>query len=146
MGIVQIIADEAKILSVHLCQEEKTMVNPLESKKNEIIKECEIQLKEYMKRERVNFELALNPQGTEFQKQVWNELLNIPYGTTCSYKEIAIRIGKPKAIRAVANAIGKNPIWIIIPCHRVIGSDGSLTGYAGGLDIKEKLLQLEKAV
>lgn len=82
--------------------------------------------------------------GTEFQKKVWKELLNIPYGETRSYKDIAIAIGNGKACRAVGNANNKNPIAIIVPCHRVVGSNGSMTGYAGGLDIKEKLLKIEK--
>lgn len=89
------------------------------------------------------FELALNPQGTEFQRSVWAELVKIPYGTTCSYGSLASKLGNPGASRAVGLANGKNPIAIVIPCHRVIGSDGSLTGYAGGLDRKETLLRIE---
>ncbi len=101
------------------------------------------QVKEYLAGRRTNFDLALNPAGTEFQKQVWNALLQIPYGETRSYKDIAAWIGRPKAVRAVGGAIGKNPIAIIIPCHRVIGADGTLTGFAGGLEIKARLLELE---
>ena len=100
-------------------------------------------LMEYFAGERKRFEFALNPQGTEFQKRVWKELLQIPYGTTQSYGALAARIGQPKASRAVGLANGKNPIAIVIPCHRVIGSDGSLTGYASGVDKKEALLRLE---
>ena len=85
----------------------------------------------------------MNPEGTEFQKKVWNALVKIPYGKTLSYLEFSKQIGDPKAIRAVANANGKNPIWIVVPCHRVIGSDGSLTGYAGGIDRKKWLLNHE---
>jgi methylated-DNA-[protein]-cysteine S-methyltransferase len=85
----------------------------------------------------------LNPRGTDFQQEVWTALLGIPYGTTCSYLDLAKKLGRPKAVRALASAIGKNPLWIMVPCHRVIGTDGSLTGYAGGLWRKKELLQLE---
>lgn len=108
------------------------------------IKETARQLNEYFEGKRKEFSLKLNPYGTEFQKKVWNALLQIPYGETRSYKEIAEAIGNEKACRAVGMANHNNPIICIIPCHRVIGSDGSLTGYGGGLDVKEKLLDLEK--
>jgi methylated-DNA-[protein]-cysteine S-methyltransferase len=88
----------------------------------------------------------MNPKGTDFQKKVWQELLKIPYGKTESYQKITNKLGDPKAIRAVANANGKNPLWIVIPCHRVIGSDGSLTGYAGGLWRKKWLLDHENPI
>jgi O-6-methylguanine DNA methyltransferase len=101
------------------------------------------QLKEYFSGERKHFDLPLEIEGTEFQKRVWNELLKIPYGRTISYKELAIRLGDEKVIRAAASANGANPLPVVIPCHRVIGSDGSLIGYGGGLEIKEKLLVLE---
>lgn len=101
------------------------------------------QLCEYFAGERKTFSLTLIPEGTEFQRAVWSELRNIPYGETISYKELADRIGKPKAVRAVGAANGANPIPIIIPCHRVIGNDGSLTGFGGGLPLKKRLLQLE---
>jgi len=101
------------------------------------------QLKEYFDGERKHFDLPLEIEGTEFQKRVWNELLKIPYGRTISYKELAVRLGDEKVIRAAASANGANPLPIVIPCHRVIGSDGSLIGYGGGLEIKEKLLVLE---
>lgn len=90
-----------------------------------------------------DFTLALEPCGTAFQKQVWNELRRIPYGETITYGELARRIGQPKASRAVGRANGQNPISIIIPCHRVIGADGTLTGYGGGLERKQRLLELE---
>ncbi len=92
-----------------------------------------------------DFSLALEPRGTTFQRQVWNELRRIPYGETISYGELARRIGQPNASRAVGRANGQNPISIIIPCHRVIGADGTLTGYGGGLDRKLRLLELERA-
>jgi len=101
------------------------------------------QLREYFNHQRKKFDLVLEITGTEFQKKVWNELLNINYGETISYKELAIRLGDLKSIRAAASANGANPLPIVIPCHRVIGADGTLIGYGGGLEIKEKLLQLE---
>jgi methylated-DNA-[protein]-cysteine S-methyltransferase len=103
------------------------------------------QLKEYFTGERRDFELPLNPQGTDFQRRVWDELLRIPYGDTRSYREQAEALGNLKAIRAVARANGANRIAVVIPCHRVIGADGSLTGYAGGLEMKARLLTLEGA-
>lgn len=101
------------------------------------------QLREYFAGKRKIFSLALGPRGTEFQRAVWSELQRIPYGETISYKQLADRIGKPKAVRAVGAANGANPIPIIIPCHRVIGKDGSLTGFGGGLPLKKRLLELE---
>ena len=101
------------------------------------------QLQEYFAGKRQNFDLPLSPQGTEFQCQVWRQLQTIPYGQTCSYSELAQAIQRPKAVRAVGAANGQNPIPVIIPCHRVIGSNGKLTGFGGGLDVKEHLLQLE---
>lgn len=101
------------------------------------------QLEEYFAGRRKSFDLALFPQGTPFQKQVWSALQTIPYGETISYKDLAQRIGKPKTVRAVGAANGANPIPIIIPCHRVIGNDGSLTGFGGGLPLKKRLLELE---
>lgn len=104
------------------------------------------QLQQYFAGERKEFDLKLNPQGTEFQKKVWQALLTIPYGRTTSYMDLSKELGDPLAIRAVAAANGKNPLWILIPCHRVIGSDGSLTGYAGGLWRKKWLLEHEQPV
>lgn len=101
------------------------------------------ELSEYFNGKRENFTVALDLVGTDFQKQVWGELLKIPYGNTISYMEQSKRLGNEKAVRAVANANGRNKISIVVPCHRVIGSDGSLTGYASGLDNKKFLLNLE---
>lgn len=109
----------------------------------DLIKECFKQLKEYFEGNRREFDLPLETRGTEFQKKVWDELLKIPYGETKSYKDIAIAIGNKKACRAIGMANNKNHIPIIIPCHRVIGSNGKLVGYAGGLNVKEKLLNIE---
>ena len=103
-----------------------------------------MQLKEYFTGKRKKFDVPLDPQGTDFQRSVWKALQDIPYGKTRSYKQIAQAIGNLKACRAVGMANNKNPIWIIIPCHRVIGSDGSLTGYGGGVEMKKRLLKLEK--
>ena len=102
------------------------------------------QLTEYFSGERKTFDLALAPEGTGFQRTVWQSLTRIPYGETISYGELARRIGKPQASRAVGLANGANPLPIVVPCHRVIGADGSLTGFGGGLDIKRKLLALER--
>ena len=111
-----------------------------------ILEETKRQLDEYFEGNRKAFTIPLLLVGSDFQLQVWNELLYIPYGATTSYKEIAQNIGKPKAVRAVAGAIGANGISILIPCHRVIGSDKSLTGYAGGLEAKKILLQIEMQI
>lgn len=101
------------------------------------------QLDAYFRGELKKFDLNLDLNGTEFQKKVWRALLKIPYGKTVSYLELSKEIGDVKAIRAVASANGRNPLWIVIPCHRVIGKDGSLTGYAGGLHLKKRLLEHE---
>jgi methylated-DNA-[protein]-cysteine S-methyltransferase len=102
------------------------------------------QIEEYLNGKRTEFDLPLKPEGTEFQRAVWKALQTIPYGETRSYRDIAEQIGSPKSCRAVGMANHRNPITIIIPCHRVIGADGSLTGYGGGLKLKQQLLDLEK--
>ncbi len=109
----------------------------------EILHDAVNQLNEYFSGKRKNFDFKLNPHGTDFQKKVWQALLEIPFGTTTSYQALSVKLGDVKAIRAVASANGKNPLWIVVPCHRVIGSDGSLTGYAGGLWRKKWLLEHE---
>ncbi len=109
----------------------------------EILEDAAYQLREYFEGSRQHFDLELNPQGTEFQLRVWKELKTIPYGKQISYLELSKKLGDVKAIRAVAAANGKNPLWIIIPCHRVIGSNGDLVGYAGGLHRKKWLLNHE---
>ena len=114
--------------------------------KSPLLAEAEHQLAEYFGGLRQNFDLPLNPKGTAFQQKVWQALLQIPYGQTASYKEIACKIGNEKAYRAVGLANHNNPIGIIIPCHRVVGTNGNLTGYAGGLEKKQKLLELEQRV
>jgi len=110
-----------------------------------IVRETVRQLKAYFARRLTRFDLPLTPAGTSFQLAVWNELQRIPYGEVISYGELARRLGKPRASRAVGAANGANPIPVVVPCHRVIGGDGSLTGYGGGLAIKEALLAHERA-
>lgn len=131
LGISQVVFQESNIASERI--------------PNNLI-EAVTQLTEYFEGKRNEFNLQLNPKGNDFQKKVWQELLEIPFGKTTSYQEMANKLGDPKVIRAAASANGKNPIAIIIPCHRVIGSDGSLTGYAGGLHRKKWLLEHENPV
>lgn len=107
------------------------------------IREARKQLAEYFQQKRRKFVLPLTLEGTAFQESVWNAILKVPYGTTLSYRELAARIGRPEAVRAVGAAVGSNPIPIIVPCHRTLGSNGRLTGFAGGLKVKERLLELE---
>jgi methylated-DNA-[protein]-cysteine S-methyltransferase len=140
LGPIQVICDEEGILGVEFGSE-----TPKEGlkKSTDLIKKAVLQLNEYLIGERTEFDLPLKPEGTAFQKKVWEALCTIPYGQTRSYKEIAVQIGNEKACRAVGMANNRNPISIIIPCHRVIGADKSLVGYGGGLNIKVKLLNLE---
>ena len=142
IGIAKIIGDENGIQSISVVDE------AIETSENipDCLKNCVLQLEEYFAGKRTHFNLKLNPKGTVFQKKVWNELLKIPFNKTRSYLEQSKALGDVKAIRAVASANGKNPIWIVIPCHRVIGSDGSLTGYAGGIWRKKWLLAHENPV
>ena len=139
LGHTKIVGNNDGVTSVSVLdtQEELSEVIP------ESLLECVTQLKAYFKNERKTFDLKLNPDGTTFQKKVWKQLETIPYGKSVSYLDLSKQLGDPKAIRAVASANGKNPLWIIVPCHRVIGSDGSLTGYAGGLHRKQWLLNHE---
>ena len=139
LGFTKIVGDLDGISSISVLntEEKVTAIIPIE------LEDCVIQLNEYFEGTRKQFDLKLNPQGTDFQKIVWEALLTIPYNKTVSYLQLSKQLGDVKAIRAVANANGKNPLWIVIPCHRVIGSDGSLTGYAGGLHRKQWLLEHE---
>ena len=139
IGTAKIVGDENGISAVTVIDD--AMETSAEIP--EILKDCVQQLDEYFNGTRKQFNLKLNPQGTDFQKKVWEELLLVPYGKTRTYLEQSKQLGDAKAIRAVASANGKNPIWIIIPCHRIIGSDGSLTGYAGGIWRKKWLLEHE---
>lgn len=142
LGISKLEGDENGLQSITVLdsEEEITEIIP------EVLEDAAYQLKEYFDGKRQNFNLDLNPQGTEFQQRVWQALLDIPFGKTTSYLTLSKTLGDIKAIRAVAGANGKNPLWIIVPCHRVIGSDGSLTGYAGGLHRKKWLLEHESPV
>jgi len=147
LGTAKIVGDENGIQSVSVLDEDfSTALEETSMKTPDCLQECVTQLDQYFSGKRIDFDLKLNPQGTDFQKKVWNELLNIPFNKTRTYLEQSKALGDVKAIRAVASANGKNPIWIIIPCHRVIGSDGSLTGYAGGIWRKKWLLAHENPV
>ncbi|WP_120200084.1 methylated-DNA--[protein]-cysteine S-methyltransferase [Ichthyenterobacterium magnum] len=139
LGIAKIIGDNEGISSVSVLNSNEVITHIIPDE----LQDCVYQLQEYFNGDRNQFNLKLNPQGTDFQKRVWDALEQIPYGKTVSYLELSKQLGDVKAIRAVANANGKNPLWIIVPCHRVIGSDGSLTGYAGGLHRKQWLLEHE---
>ena len=139
VGIAKIIGNKDGITSITILNTDETITDIVP----EELQDCVYQLQEYFKGKRERFSLKTNPKGTTFQKKVWEALQTIPYGKTISYLELSQQLGDVKAIRAVANANGKNPLWIIVPCHRVIGSDGSLTGYAGGLYRKQWLLEHE---
>ena len=138
LGIAEIIGDENGVSSISVL-DEGTISTVIPSALQEAVK----QLNEYFEGIRTDFDFKLNPKGTEFQQKVWKGLLQIPYGKTRTYLEQSKILGDVKAIRAVASANGKNPLWIVVPCHRVIGSNGSLTGYAGGLWRKKWLLEHE---
>ncbi|WMW77810.1 methylated-DNA--[protein]-cysteine S-methyltransferase [Flavobacterium sp. 20NA77.7] len=139
LGNLLIEGDENGLTSLSIISDEIKITHTSQKTLEDAI----IQLQEYFEGKRKQFTIRLNPQGTNFQKKVWQKLLEIPFGTTISYQQLSNQLGDSKAIRAVANANSKNPLWIIIPCHRVIGSDGSLTGYAGGLWRKKWLLEHE---
>ncbi|MBI4853794.1 MAG: methylated-DNA--[protein]-cysteine S-methyltransferase [Acidobacteria bacterium] len=141
IGLLEIIATDKGISKVDFLNQEPSEFS-LETN-NTFLKDCFQQLAEYFRGERKSFSLELDPKGTDFEKRVWQELLKISFGETITYLHLAERLGDKKVIRAAARANGKNPLAIIIPCHRVIGSDGSLTGYAGGLWRKEWLLKHE---
>lgn len=139
LGVAKITGDKNGISTVSILD------NQIPSTANipESLVDCVTQLKSYFSEDLKSFDLQLNPEGSSFQKKVWKELQKIPFGKTISYLDLSKQLGDVKAIRAVAGANGKNPLWIIVPCHRVIGSDGSLTGYAGGLHRKQWLLNHE---
>ncbi|APZ46180.1 cysteine methyltransferase [Polaribacter reichenbachii] len=146
IGIAEIIGDENGIQSIKVLDDNSISVELLKTEIPEVLQDCVTQLEEYFKGERASFNLTVNPKGTPFQKKVWKALLDIPYGKTRTYLQQSKFLGDVKAIRAVATANGKNPLWIVIPCHRVIGSDGSLTGYADGIWRKKWLLAHENPV
>ncbi|MBO0320869.1 methylated-DNA--[protein]-cysteine S-methyltransferase [Muricauda sp. CAU 1633] len=138
IGLAEFHGDEDGLASVSVLDEIKPIgIVP------EVLEDAVYQFREYFEGTRQLFDLKLNPTGTDFQKRVWEALLEIPFGKTISYLELSKQLGDVKAIRAVASANGKNPLWIVVPCHRVIGSNGDLTGYAGGLHRKKWLLEHE---
>lgn len=139
LGIAIIEGDENGISRISITDGD----SPASTQTPKVLEEAVNQLQAYFNGNLNEFTFTINPQGTDFQKKVWAELVNIPFGKTTSYQELSIKLGDVKAIRAVASANGKNPLWIVVPCHRVIGSDGSLTGYAGGLWRKKWLLEHE---
>ena len=142
IGRLGLVADENHLTDLYF--EHDSVPPDLPVRETELLSEARAQLLAYFSGERRTFTLPLAPAGTAFQRRVWRALCEIPYGETVSYKEVAQRIGNEKAARAVGRANNRNPLPIIIPCHRVIGASGALVGYGGGLGIKEKLLALEK--
>ncbi|NRA82749.1 MAG: methylated-DNA--[protein]-cysteine S-methyltransferase [Gammaproteobacteria bacterium] len=138
LGLIEFKASELGLSQVIFCGATQGASNA-----SDITDNCKLQLSEYFAGQRTKFELALDPQGTEFQKSVWQCLSQIPFGEVASYKDIAKMVNRPKGSQAVGGANGRNPISIIVPCHRVIGSNGSLTGYAGGIERKLWLLNHE---
>ena len=140
IGWLRLTANEHALERIDFSEEPGTTAT-----RSEILQEAVRQLNEYFLGSRLTFDLPLHLQGTPFQQQVWSALLQVPYGQTASYKDIAQAIGKPRAVRAVGMANGRNPIPIIVPCHRIIGADGQLVGYSSGLWRKEWLLKHEKA-
>ncbi len=140
-----LVGDEEGISHLYFNSENyEPRLSPTYQQSEYFFKEAKKQIKEFFYGERTKFNLKLNPKGTEFQKKVWKELLKIPYGELRTYKDIAIKIGNPNASRAIGMANNRNPIPLIIPCHRVVGANNKLVGYAYGIDMKKKLINLEK--
>ncbi len=139
LGLIEITADNHGLLSLYFVAAEKSR------KPSPLLEQTQEQLSQYFNRKRSEFDLPLSLKGTPFQKSVWQQLLNIPLGATCSYQQLADALNKPGAARAVGAANGKNPLSIIVPCHRVIGANGQLTGYLGGLERKQWLLEHESS-
>ena len=147
LGTLYIICDDQSLKAIEFSKTwlkfKKTPFAKMEQKTTALTKKIIQQLEQYFAKKRHSFELPLAPEGTDFQKKAWKALQTIPYGKTVSYQQQAIKAGNKAAVRAIGGANGRNPIPIIIPCHRVIGKSGKLVGYTGGLSIKEKLLSLE---
>lgn len=143
LGLVEVRANDAGLLAVLFRDREPADKAILP---NAVTDLAEKELREYFEGRRRTFTVPLDPQGTPFQKQVWEQLLTVPYGKTASYLDISKNLGDPNLTRAVGAANGKNPISILVPCHRIIGTDGSLTGYAGGMHRKKALLMLEGVI
>lgn len=146
IGRILIVENEDYIVKVEFLNDKNQLLNKKYGTEKEtmLIRKTKLELMEYFDGKRRKFDIPIKLDGTEFQVKVWKELLKLPYGETCSYLDIAKKIGNPNAARAVGMANNKNKIQIIIPCHRIIGSDKKLIGYAGGIKIKEKLLKLER--
>lgn len=142
LGPLQLLSDGGQLWAIHFPDQHN---GAPDSKEDAVLQRTRRQLHQYFAGTRRQFELPLAPRGTPFQRQVWRELQRVPYGELRSYREIAVALGRPTATRAVGAANGRNPLPIVVPCHRVIGSNGQLTGYAGGLDLKYMLLELEGA-
>ncbi|KSA12683.1 methylated-DNA--[protein]-cysteine S-methyltransferase [Maribacter dokdonensis] len=142
LGVAKIVGDAEGVSAITVLNFDEPLTDVIP----ESLEDAVFQLNEYFEGARTEFNLTLNPVGTEFQKKVWVELQNIPYGKSKSYLELAKALGDPNATRAAASANARNPLWIVVPCHRVIGTDGSLTGYAGGLHRKQWLLNHESPV
>ncbi|HAF76917.1 MAG TPA: cysteine methyltransferase [Maribacter sp.] len=142
LGVAKIVGDAEGVSAITVLNSDEPLTDVIP----ESLEDAVYQLNEYFEGARTEFNLTLNPVGTEFQKKVWVELQNIPYGKSKSYLELAKALGDPNATRAAASANARNPLWIVVPCHRVIGTDGSLTGYAGGLHRKQWLLNHESPV
>ena len=150
LGRVILAASADKLLGMWFVEGQSHPIDPSNwpaAPQNLVLQQAKVQLNDYFAGHRTAFELPLSLEtGTEFQQKVWHALLTIPCGTTCSYGQLSANIGHPTAVRAVGAAVGRNPLSIIVPCHRVMGADGTLTGYAGGLDRKTALLRLEGAL
>ena len=145
IGLLMITADQAAILEILFRDDLKQTRQSSDHKQApRHLNACLKQLEEYFRGKRRQFDLPLDLKGTSFQKKVWNKLLHVPYGKTCSYQDLAVAVGKPKAFRAIGGANHRNPLPIIVPCHRVIGAKGALTGYRGGLWRKQWLLEHEQ--
>ena len=142
LGLVRVTGDDNGVAAISCV--DVSADEPAPVALPEPVRQAVVQLVEYFEGSRQTFDFRMNPIGTAFQQTVWQALLDVPFGTTLSYLALTRRIGDEKAIRAVAAANGKNPLWIVVPCHRIIGSDGSLTGYAGGLWRKQWLLEHER--
>ncbi len=144
IGPLYLIGSEKSLQGVFWEKQSAPLVGKNSVTEKTVLVKAAIQIEEYLAGKRKRFDIPLSAEGTDFQKSVWKELAKIPYGESRSYKEIAVAVGDASASRAVGMANGKNPLCIIVPCHRVISSDGSLGGYSGGLSIKKRLLSLEK--
>lgn len=145
IGVLYLVASSKGLRGIYWNRQAERMVNQPDTSKPEekMVDQASKQLSQYFSAKRKQFDLPLDLEGTAFQKKVWQQLQQIPFGSTLSYGDIARKIKNPRAVRAVGSANGKNPVCIIVPCHRVIASDGSIGGYSGGLDVKRKLLALE---